>query len=39
LISSRRYENDKTGDFEYEGIIKDITRRKQTEEEVWAFWV
>ena len=35
LISSRRYENAKTGDVEYEGIIKDITRRKQTEEEVW----
>jgi PAS domain S-box-containing protein len=35
LISSRRYENSKTGDVEYEGIIKDITRRKQTEEEVW----
>ena len=35
LISSRRYENAKTGDIEYEGIIKDITRRKQTEEEVW----
>ena len=35
LISSRRYENPKTGDVEYEGIIKDITRRKQTEEEVW----
>jgi PAS domain S-box-containing protein len=35
LISSRRYENTNTGDVEYEGIIKDITRRKQTEEEVW----
>ncbi len=35
LISSRRYENAQTGDVEYEGIIKDITRRKQTEEEVW----
>ena len=35
LISSRRYENTKTGDVEYEGIIKDITRRKKTEEEVW----
>jgi PAS domain S-box-containing protein len=35
LISSRRYENTDTGDVEYEGIIKDITRRKQTEEEVW----
>ena len=35
LISSRRYENTKTGDVEYEGIIKDITRRKHTEEEVW----
>ena len=35
LISSRKYENTQTGDVEYEGIIKDITRRKQTEEEVW----
>ena len=35
LISSRKYENTSTGDVEYEGIIKDITRRKQTEEEVW----
>ena len=35
LISSRRYENSKTSDVEYEGVIKDITRRKQTEEEVW----
>ena len=26
LISSRRYENSETGDVEYEGIIKDITR-------------
>jgi PAS domain S-box-containing protein len=34
LISSRRYEDADTGDVEYEGIIKDITRRKQTEEEV-----
>jgi len=34
LISSRRYENTQTGDIEYEGIIKDITRRKQTEEEI-----
>jgi PAS domain S-box-containing protein len=34
LISSRRYENTKTKDVEYEGIIKDITRRKQTEEEI-----
>ena len=32
LISSRRYENPETGDIEYEGIIKDITRRKRTEE-------
>ena len=35
LISSRRYENAKTGYVEYEGIIKDITRRKHTEEEIW----
>ena len=32
LISSRRYENPVSGDIEYEGIIKDITRRKHTEE-------
>ncbi|MBW2514986.1 MAG: PAS domain S-box protein [Deltaproteobacteria bacterium] len=32
LISSRRYENPEAGDIEYEGIIKDITHRKQTEE-------
>ena len=32
LISGRRYENIETGDIEYEGIIKDITRRKNTEE-------
>lgn len=32
LISSRRYENPATGDVEYEGIIKDITRRKFAEE-------
>ena len=32
LVSSRRYENPETGDVEYEGIIKDITRRKQAEE-------
>lgn len=32
LISSRRYENPETGDAEYEGIIKDITHRKETEE-------
>jgi len=32
LISSRRYENSETGDIEYEGIIKDITRRKRAEE-------
>jgi PAS domain S-box-containing protein len=34
LISSRRYENPETGDIEYEGIIKDITRRKRTEEDL-----
>jgi len=32
LISSRRYENRETGAVEYEGIIKDITHRKKTEE-------
>jgi PAS domain S-box-containing protein len=32
LISSRRYQNPKTADVEFEGIIKDITRRKRTEE-------
>ena len=32
LISSRRYENPETGDIEYEGIIKDITRRRIAEE-------
>ncbi|MCG6881405.1 MAG: PAS domain S-box protein, partial [Deltaproteobacteria bacterium] len=32
LISSRRYENRETGAIEYEGIIKDITHRKMTEE-------
>lgn len=32
LISSRRYENQDTGEIEYEGIIKDITRRKRNEE-------
>ena len=32
LISSRRYENSETGDVEFEGIIKDITHRKRTEE-------
>ena len=33
LVSSRRYENPETGDIELEGIIKDITDRKQTVEE------
>ena len=32
LVSSRRYENPETGVIEYEGIIKDITRRKEAEE-------
>lgn len=32
LISSRRYVNPETDDIEYEGIIKDITHRKQAEE-------
>lgn len=34
LISSRVYENARTGEVELEGIIKDITRRKQIEEVV-----
>ena len=32
LISSRRYENPDNGDVEYEGIIKNITQRKRTEQ-------
>jgi PAS domain S-box-containing protein len=32
LISSRMYENPQSGEIEFEGIIKDITRRKQSEE-------
>ena len=32
LISSRRYQSPETGDVEFEGIIKDITHRKRTEE-------
>jgi PAS domain S-box-containing protein len=32
LISSRRHQNPETGDVEFEGIIKDITHRKRTEE-------
>ena len=32
LISSRRYQNPENGDVEFEGIIKDITHRKRTEE-------
>jgi len=34
LISSRRYESPISGDIEFEGIIKDITRRKRTEEDL-----
>ncbi|MBW2040675.1 MAG: PAS domain S-box protein [Deltaproteobacteria bacterium] len=34
LISSRKYENPATADIEFEGIIKDITHRKQTEEDL-----
>ncbi|MGD8227002.1 MAG: PAS domain S-box protein [Desulfobacteraceae bacterium] len=34
LISSRRYKNTETGEIEYEGIIKDITRRKHQETEI-----
>lgn len=33
IISSRRFENPETGDVELEGTIKDITHRKQAEEE------
>lgn len=32
VISSRRYQNPETGDIEFEGIIKDITRRKHAED-------
>lgn len=32
LMSCRRYENHETGDIEFDGIIKDITHRKRTEE-------
>jgi PAS domain S-box-containing protein len=32
LISSRRYESPDTGDVEFEGIIKDITQRKRSED-------
>ncbi len=32
LISSRKHENPDTGSAEFEGIIKDITHRKETEE-------
>ena len=32
LMSSRSYEDPETGEVQYEGIIKDITRRKKTEE-------
>ena len=32
LISSRKYENSKTGAIEIEGIIKDISQRKQNED-------
>ncbi len=32
LMSSRSYEDPETGEVQYEGIIKDITRRKETEQ-------
>ena len=32
LVSSRSYEDPKTGEIQYEGIVKDITRRKEIEE-------
>jgi PAS domain S-box-containing protein len=34
LISSRRYENPENQDIEYAGIIKDISHRKRTEEDL-----
>jgi len=34
LISSRRYENYETHEVEYEGIVKDITHRKQSEQTI-----
>lgn len=34
LISSRKYDNPVTGETEYEGIIKDITKRKQSEQTI-----
>ena len=34
LISSRRYENHETAEVEYEGIIKDITHRKRSEQTI-----
>ncbi len=34
LISSRKYDNPITGEIEYEGIIKDITKRTQAEQTV-----
>ncbi|MBA4393571.1 MAG: hypothetical protein C0407_08465 [Desulfobacca sp.] len=32
LISSRRYDNPESNDAEFEGIVKDITQRKEAEE-------
>lgn len=32
LLSSRSYEDSNTGEIQYEGIIKDITKRKETAE-------
>lgn len=32
LLSSRQYQDPRTGEIQYEGLIKDITRRKETEE-------
>ena len=34
LISSRKYENPITGETEFEGIIKDITKREQAEQTI-----
>ncbi len=34
LVSTRRYENPESGVIEYEGIVKDITRRQKAEEAI-----
>ncbi len=35
LLSSRSYEDPRTGEVQLEGIIKDITKRKETAELMW----